>query len=116
MNTNSSQTLTHFEEVVAEIDIIATTVFKPDHFIQSLQLNFIPSFDDLDFLSFASITLPSGHKIALVRHQNAPYPNTEIRISPASSSPSSILAEALNFLNLSSHDLNWIHPHLHLSA
>jgi hypothetical protein len=72
MNTTVSQNLTRFEELVREIDLIATIKFPPTYLAQSHQLNFVPSYDDLDFLTFASLTLPSGQRIALVRHQNAP--------------------------------------------
>lgn len=116
MDTTISQNLTRFEELVREINLIATVKFPPTHFAQSHQLNFIPSYDDLDFLTFASLILPSGHKIALVRHQNAPYPGTEIRVAPNLSSPSTVLTEALDMLALSLRDLDWIHPHLNLSA
>lgn len=110
MNTNTNQALAHFEELVAEIDIIATTKFKPDRFIQSHQLHFLPSYDDLDYLSFTSVSLPSGAAITLVRHQNAPYSGTEIRVAPGSSSPSNVLTEALDILHLSPDNLDWIHP------
>lgn len=115
MNTTIFQHSTRFEELVQETDLIATVKLTPSHFTRSHQLNFISSYDDLDFLTFASLVLPSGHKIALVRHQNAPYSGTEIRVASDLSFSSTVLAEALDVLALSFHDLDWIHPHLDLS-
>jgi hypothetical protein len=115
MTTSSpTQNLTRFEELVLETDLIATVKFKPAHFIQSNQLHFIASYDDLDFLTFAKVELPSGNRISLVQYQNSPDPGTEIRVALGLSSPSVVLAEALSVLNLSRDDLDWVHPHINL--
>ena len=90
---------------------MATVRFEPDYYIQSHHLDFISSYDDLDSLIFASLSLPSGHRISILRHQNAPNPGTEICIAPGLSSPSSVLTEALQVLNISRSDLIWVHPH-----
>jgi hypothetical protein len=114
MNTAVSKNLTRFEELVREIDLVATVKFLPSHFVKSNQLEFVSSYDDLDYLTFTSVVLPSGNKVTLLRHQNAPYDGSEIRIDPGLSSPSEILIEAMDFLNLSLDDLDWIHPHIKL--
>ena len=105
---------TRFEELVREIDLVATIKFSPAYFVKSHQFKLISSYDDLNYLTFASVVLPSGNKVTLLRHQNAPYEGSEIRIDPSLSSPSRILAEAMDFLNLSLNDINWVHPHIKL--
>jgi hypothetical protein len=110
-----TQNLTRFEELVPETDLIATVKFQPAHFIESNQVNFIPSYDDLDFLTFANVELPSGHRISLVQYQNSPFAGTEIRLAREQASPSTVLAEAISVLNLSRDDLDWVHPHIKLS-
>ncbi len=110
----STDNLTRFEESVKEVELIATVKFKPSYFTSSNQLNFISSYDDLDFLVFALVDLPSGNRVALVRHQNAPYFGTEIYLAPNLSSANSVLAEALDALNISNTDIEWIRPDLNL--
>lgn len=116
MSTTISKNLIRFEELVREIDLVATVKSSPAHFAESHQLELISSYDDLDYLTFANVVLPSGNKVTLLRHQNAPYEGSEIRINPRSSSPSNILIEAMNVLGISSDDISWIHPHLKLLA
>ena len=116
MTTSSlNSNLIRFEESVPEVDTVATIPFEPEHFIHSHHLDFISSYDDLDFLIFASVPLPSGHRISLLRHQNAPYPGMEICLTPNLSSPSTVLSEALHVLNISLEDLAWVPPDITLS-
>lgn len=113
---STNNNLIRFEESVEEVDLVATVKFKPDHFIESNQLDFISSYDDLDLLIFACVCLPSGNRVALVRHQNAPYFGTEVYLAPHLSSPSSVLAEAFDVLNIFDEDLEWIRKDIDLSV
>lgn len=116
MTTSSPNfNLNSFGLSTPQIDLVATVKFPPEHFIQSHQLDFLPSSDDLDSLIFASVDLPSGNTISLVRHQNAPYPGTEIYLPPGLLDPSQVLAELLCLLHLSHDDLDWVHPHINLA-
>lgn len=100
---------------VPEINLVATSQLSPEHFVKSNQLNFTSSSDDVGSLVFAFFPLPSGNYISLVHYLDAPDSGVQIYINPNSSSPSSILTEALEFLNLSTSDLDWVHPQLTLS-
>lgn len=111
----TASSLNHdLNESTPEINLVATIKFLPEHFVQSHQLEFITGHDDLDSLVFASLDLPSGNTISLVRHQNAPYSGTELYISPNLSNPSQVFTETLDLLQISKSDLDWIHPHIHL--
>jgi hypothetical protein len=101
---------------VPEINLVATSPLSPEHFIKSNQLNFTSSADDVGSLVFAFFSLPSGNYVSLVHYLDAPHSGVQIYINPNSSSPSSILAEAINFLHLSTSDLDWVHPQFTLSV
>ena len=113
--TISSSNL-HSQQTAPEINLVATSQLSPEHFIQSNQLEFISSSDDLGSLVYSPFSLPSGHSISLVHYVDASYPGIEVYINPNSSSPSSVLSELLDFLNLSPDDLDWIHPQVHLAS
>jgi|GEM_PF-2645541 len=113
---SSDYDLARSEKSTPEINLVATVKFPPEYFTHSHQLEFIDDSDDLDFLVYAFLDLPSGNSISLVRHQNAPYPGTEIYLSPNLSNPSQILSEAISFLRISPDDLDWIHPQISLRA
>jgi hypothetical protein len=111
MTTSSPNlNLNHSQLSTPQIDLVATVKLPPEHFIQSHQLEFLPSSDDLDSLIFSSVNLPSGNTISLVHHQHAPYSGVEIYLPPDLLSPNSVFAEAMLFLHLSLHDLDWVHP------
>lgn len=97
-----------------EINLVATTQLSPERFVISNQLDFISSSDDVGSLVFSAFSLPSGNSISLVHYLDAPYPGVQVYINPNSSSPSQILSEAIDFLHMSLHDLDWIHPQINL--
>jgi hypothetical protein len=99
---------------IPEINLVATSQLSPEHFVRSNRLEFTSSSDDVGSLVFSAFSLPSGNSISLVHYLDAPYPGVQVYIAPDSSSPSEILSEALNFLNLSPTDLDWIHPQINL--
>jgi len=96
-------------------NLLATVKLLPERFVQSHQVNFVYSYDDLDSLIFANFSLPSGNLVSLVRHQNAPYSGTELYLSANLPNPSDVLIEALDALNISEKDLDWIHPQISLN-
>jgi len=109
LNSQLSQTST------PEINLVATSKLSPEHFIQSNQLEFIPSSDDLGSLVYSAFSLPSGSSISLIHYIDASYPGVEVYINPKSPSPSKILSELLDFLSLSPDDFDWIHPLINFS-
>ena len=98
-----------------EINLVATSPLSPERFIESSQLEFISSCDDVGSLVFSAFSLPSGNSISLVHYLDAPLAGVQIYINPDSPSASKTLSEALEFLHISLDDLDWIHPQIHLS-
>jgi GTPase SAR1 family protein len=95
---------------------VAVLQFEPNELTQIRFLNFREGFDDLDYLVFATLFLPSGCEVTLVRHTNAPSPGTEVcvvpdekAIAPHQESALTII-EMVKTLNLTVADLSWIHP------
>jgi uncharacterized protein YjbI with pentapeptide repeats len=109
MTDNSSQSMVQFEDIIAE-NIVAMIRQEPHELSKLNELEFKKSHDDLDYLTFAILSLPSGNKVALVRHQNSPEPGTEICVSHNQQNVEQIIKEVLNEMNLTSDDLTWIHP------
>ena len=98
-----------------EINLVATSKLSPEHFTKSNQLEFVSSSDDLGSLVYSAFSLPSGNSISLIHYIDAPFPGVEMYIDPSSPSPDKILSEAIEFLHLSTNDLDWIHPQIHLA-
>ncbi|WP_404788964.1 tetratricopeptide repeat protein [Altericista sp. CCNU0014] len=101
---------------------VAVLRMEPDELTSTGVLSFREGFDDLDYLVFAMLSLPSGREVTLVRHANAPNPGTEVCVVPEEKAIASSLRavthqesalailETVKTLNLTVADLSWIHP------
>ena len=105
-----SQNLVRLEDSVAETDLVAIIRQEPNEISRLHKLEFRQSFDDLDYLVFATLSLSSGNKVALIRHKNSPASGTEICVKYNQPNTAVVLQEALRKMNLSQNDLSWIHP------
>lgn len=111
MTTNSpSKDMMRFEEIIAETNPVAMIRKDPDGLKYSNNLEFQESYDDLDYLVFATLPLPSGSKVGLVRHTHSPEPGIEICVGYEQQNIPKILRDALSEMNLTWNDLTWIHP------
>ena len=97
-----------------EINLVATSLLNPKHFIKSNQLEFTADSDDVGSLIFATFSLPSENSVSLVHYIDAAYPGVQIYTNP-DCNPASILKEAIDFLNISISNLDWIHPQIQLT-
>ncbi len=109
MSVNPSQNLIRFEDSILETKLVAMIRQEPSKVTMLSQVEFTESFDDLDYLTFAILTLPSQNRVSLVRHQNSPQSGTEICVRYDQSDIALILQEALTQMNLSLDDITWIH-------
>lgn len=109
MTNDSSQNMLRFEEAVAQTHPAAVIRQEYTEIRDSNALHFQPSYDDLDELFFAILSLPSGNKIALVSHKHSPNPGTEICVSYDQPNIPSVILEAIATLNLTREDLSWVH-------
>jgi hypothetical protein len=99
-----------FEEIISETEPVAMIRKDPDEIKQTNKLEFKESYDDLDYLIFATLPLPSGNQVSLVRHLHSPKPGTEICVSYEQLNIPKVLKDTLSKMNLTWNDLAWVHP------
>ena len=73
----------------------------------SHHVDFRTSYDDLDYLEFAILPLPTA-SVSLIRHGHSD--GTDICVSHDQRDIENLLYEAIAKLNLTENDLDWIHP------
>ena len=110
MTVTKSQNLVRLEDSIPETKLVAIVNREPAEIATAKKLEFRPSFDDLDYLVFATLSLPSGDRLGLIRHENSPSPGTEICVRHGRPNTAAVLKEALLEMNLTFDDLTWIHP------
>jgi hypothetical protein len=110
MTAIKSQNLIPLEDSIPETKLVAIVNREPAEITKVNKLEFRPSFDDLDYLVFATLSLPSGDRLGLIRHQNSPSPGTEICVRHNQLNIAAVLQEAIAEMNLTIDDLTWIHP------
>ena len=115
MNDNATQNIVQIEDIIADTYPIATIKLLPSDIEQLIEVTFQDSYDDLDYLSFAILNLPSENQVGLISHKHSPGLGTEICINPELLSGHEyvvveILKEAFKKLKVSPKKINWIHP------
>jgi hypothetical protein len=108
MTSIPSQKLTQLEDLIPETNLVATIGWDVGTLATKNNLEFQSSYDDLDFLVFTLLTLPSGDRVALVSHQHAPVPAVEICVRYDLPNVGLAIAQTLDVLNLTADDLTWI--------
>jgi hypothetical protein len=112
MTPNPIQKLTQLEDLIPETNVVATIAQDVATISKLNNLEFRSSYDDVDFLVFALLTLPSNIRVALVSHQNAPVPSIEICVRHDLPNAGDAIDETFDRLNLALEDLTWIDPQL----
>lgn len=102
--------LVRFDEIHPETKPIAVLQQEPAELKERGSLTFCEGYDDLDYLVFSILELPSGHRVAFVRHKYSPSSGTEVCVVPDELEVVDKLTEAIQFLGFSVEDLSWIHP------
>jgi hypothetical protein len=110
MTAIKSQNLIPLEDSIPETKLVAIVNREPAEITTLNKLEFRPSYDDLDYLVFATLSLPSGDRLGLIRHDNSPSPGTEICVRHNQLNIAAVLQEAIAEMNLNIDDLTWIHP------
>lgn len=110
MTVITNTTLINLEDITPATMTVAMFDREPQDFQINNGLVFRSGYDDLDYLDFAILTLPSGHDVTLVRHQGSPQPGTELCVRSDLENVASVILETCAFLNITKFDLQWIHP------
>jgi hypothetical protein len=120
MTVITDATLINLEDITPATMTVAMFDREPHDFQTNNGLVFRSGYDDLDYLDFAMLTLPSGHDVTLVRHQGSPQPGTELCIrsslDDAQASDlenvASVIRETCAFLSINESSLQWVHPNI----
>ena len=110
MTSNLTQQLIQLEDLIPETNVVATIRQDVATISKRNNLEFQESYDDLDFLVFASLPLSQRSRVALVSHKNAPVPGIEICVRYDEENIAEAISETFKSLKLGSEDLTWIDP------
>ncbi len=106
----SQQQLVRFEESTPFTMAVAMVARLPADLINRSDIVFQEGYDELDYVSFSELVLPSEHQVALLYHKRSPIQGIELCVAPDEPSVIPIIDETLTFLNLGPQDILWIHP------
>ena len=110
MTAIDSQNLACLEDSIAETKLVAIICQEPAEISKVCKVEFCRGYDDLDYLVFTTLSLPSGDRLGLIRHENSPAPGLEICVRHDCSNVVAVLQTAISEMNLNIEDFTWIHP------
>jgi hypothetical protein len=112
-NPNPNQELIQLEDIILETASVAMIRQDVAEISKQNNLIFEESFDDLDFLVYATLSFShSNSRVGLIRRRNSPVSGIEICVRHEEQHQSIVLlvCETLRELSLTAEDLIWIHP------
>jgi tetratricopeptide (TPR) repeat protein len=114
--TKKSQRV-RFEEVTPTNEIVAYFDAQLPALVAGTGLTIFPGYDDLDYIQFAYITLPSGNTVVLGQYGNAPEIGVDLYVElDRKHNPNAILnipalvVETLRYLAIPRATAVWFHP------
>jgi Pentapeptide repeats (8 copies) len=122
--TNKSQRV-RFEEVTPTNEIVAYFSAQLPSLLAGTELPIFPGYDDLDYIQFAYITLPSGNTVVLGQYENAPEIGVDLYVelereahqqggrrhsSNAIFNIAILVVETLRYLAIPRATAIWFHP------
>lgn len=112
-NVSASNKLVELGEVTSAVVPIAVLQQSPAELSdQQHSIEFQDGFDDLDYLKFSILQLPSSKLTTLVYHQNSPNPGTEVCVVANEVDREEVIKEVMQLLNLPTTALMWVHPEI----
>lgn len=110
MTVITDTVLINLEDVTPATMTVAMFAQEPHDFQTNNGLVFRSGYDDLDYLDFAMLTLPSGHEVTIIRHKGSPQPGTELCVRSDLENVASVIHETCAFLSINESSFQWIHP------
>lgn len=107
---SSIQGLKDLSEITQALNSVGLINKEPVELESKGAPSFEKSFDDLDYLEYSLVSLPSQKLVTLVRHQGAPTVGTKLCVALDDHEIAQTIVEVLGKLSLSIQDLSWIHP------
>jgi uncharacterized protein YjbI with pentapeptide repeats len=119
--TDSTTTKTQrvrFEEATPTYEIVAYFDTQLSSLLAGTGLPIFLGYDDLDYIQFGYVTLPSGHTVVVGQYENAPEIGVDLHIdlNPKHHSTSSpdyipaLVVETLRYLDILRETATWFHP------
>ena len=115
--TKKSQRV-RFEEVTPTNEIVAYFDAQLLSLLAGTGLPIFPGYDDLDYIQFAYITLPSSNTVVLGQYENAPEIGVDLYVdfNPKNNSSTiaatipALVVETLRYLAIPRATAVWLHP------
>jgi tetratricopeptide (TPR) repeat protein len=115
--TKKSQRV-RFEEVTPTHEIVVSFNAQLPSLLAGTGLPIFPGYDDLDYIQFAYITLPSGNTVVLGQYENASEIGVDlyVELDPRNNSTAistdiaALVVETLRYLAIPSETAIWFHP------
>jgi uncharacterized protein YjbI with pentapeptide repeats len=119
--TDSTTTTTQrvrFEEATPTYEIVAYFDTQLSSLLAGTGLPIFLGYDDLDYIQFGYVTLPSGHTVVVGQYENAPEIGVDLHIDlnpkhHPTSSPDyipALVVETLRYLDIPRETATWFHP------
>ncbi len=107
-----------FEEVTPTHEIVAYFNAQLPSLLAGTGLPIFPGYDDLDYIQFAYITLPSGNTVVLGQYENAPEIGVDLYVeldprnksTAISTNLAALVVETLRYLAIPGATAVWFHP------
>jgi Pentapeptide repeats (8 copies) len=115
--TKKSQQV-RFEEVTPTHEIVAYFNAQLPDLLAGTGLPIFPGYDDLDYIQFAYITLPSGNTVVLGQYENAPENGVDLYVeldrkhnsNAIAANIPTLVVETLRYLAIPREIAIWFHP------
>jgi hypothetical protein len=115
--TSKKSQRVRFEEVTPTNEIVAYFNAQLSSLVAGTGLPIFPGYDDLDYIQFAYITLPSGNTVVLGQYENAPEIGVDLYVeldrkhnSTAIFNIPALVVETLRYLAIPRASAVWFHP------
>ncbi len=115
--TSKKSQRVRFEEVTPTNEIVAYFNAQLPDLVASTGLPIFPGYDDLDYIQFAYITLPSGNTVVLGQYENAPAIGVDLYVeldrkhnSTAIDNIPALVVETLRYLSIPRQTAVWFNP------
>jgi uncharacterized protein YjbI with pentapeptide repeats len=116
--TSKKSQRVRFEEVTPTNEIVAYFNTQLPSLLAGTGLPIFPGYDDLDYIQFAYITLPSGNTVVLGQYENAPEIGVDLYIdfnpknnlSTIATNIPALIVETLQYLAIPRATAVWFHP------
>jgi uncharacterized protein YjbI with pentapeptide repeats len=110
MTLSPNKTSTHLSDIILETAPVAMIRKDVAAISKHNNLEFEESYDDLDFLVFATLTLHLKSRVGLIYRKHSPVPGIEICVRHDQQNVERLISETLYELDLTPNDLAWLHP------